>query len=247
MHAESLGENLKIKILGCSGGIGGSRRTTSMLVNDNILIDCGTGVMDLELDALAKIEHLFLTHTHLDHLASLPLMLDSVQEQFAARPLTIHLTAESDQVIRQDLFNWRLWPDFFNLGDDSPVCMQTRIMTLNDFREIGDIRFSMLPARHSVPAVGYLMSGENTGSFAFSGDCSENDELWRALNALPALDQLVVECSYTAAEEELSRKAKHIFISHLKAGNEDLIMQQLADLIPQRRISRLHNGQSFTL
>ena len=52
---------MKIKVLGCSGGIGGPARTTALLIDDDILIDAGTGVADLEPRALAAIDHVFLT------------------------------------------------------------------------------------------------------------------------------------------------------------------------------------------
>jgi hypothetical protein len=43
---------LKLRILGCcSGGIGGGLRTTSMLLGHDVLIDAGTGIGDLSLDA----------------------------------------------------------------------------------------------------------------------------------------------------------------------------------------------------
>ena len=40
---------MKIRILGASGGIGALARTTSILVDHDILIDAGTGVGDLAL------------------------------------------------------------------------------------------------------------------------------------------------------------------------------------------------------
>lgn len=56
---------MKLRILGCSGGIGGEHlRTTSLLVDDDVLIDAGTGVGDLPIADLARIDHVFLTHTH---------------------------------------------------------------------------------------------------------------------------------------------------------------------------------------
>ena len=67
---------MKIKILGCSGGIGGELRTTSMLVDGDILIDAGTGVGDLSIEELLAIDHIFITHSHLDHIAFIPLLLD---------------------------------------------------------------------------------------------------------------------------------------------------------------------------
>ena len=38
-----------------------------MLLDEDILIDAGTGVGDLSLEELKKIDHVFVTHSHLDH------------------------------------------------------------------------------------------------------------------------------------------------------------------------------------
>ncbi len=255
---------MQIKILGCSGGIGGSRRTTSMLLGDDILIDCGTGVLDLEIQELAKIRHVFLTHTHLDHILSLPLMLDTVQEEAELHPLQLHLTQESDQIVREHLFNWKLWPDFFNLGDAEPVVLESNLHAVGDAIKTVQCELQMLPAQHSVPAVGYLVRSTG-GSLAFSGDCCTNDSLWEVLNQQPSLDHLIVECSYTDAEQELSVKAKHycssslaedlkkldhepnIYLTHLKPGAEDEIVAEVQKLVPGRSIKALHNGQQFEL
>ena len=67
-----------LRVLGCSGGISADLRTTSLLLNENILIDAGTGVGDLTLAQLRKIEHLFLTHSHLDHICSIPFIAEAV-------------------------------------------------------------------------------------------------------------------------------------------------------------------------
>ena len=67
---------MKLRILGCSGGIGGSLRTTSMLLDHDVLIDAGTGVGDLSLEEMSAIDHVFLTHSHLDHIVFIPFMLD---------------------------------------------------------------------------------------------------------------------------------------------------------------------------
>ena len=61
---------MKFRVLGCSGGIGGrNARTTAFLVDDDILIDGGTGVGELEYEELLRINHIFVTHAHLDHIA----------------------------------------------------------------------------------------------------------------------------------------------------------------------------------
>ncbi|HMV13254.1 MAG TPA: MBL fold metallo-hydrolase, partial [Nitrosomonas sp.] len=69
---------MKLRVLGCSGGIGKGSSTTSMLLDDDILIDAGTGVSNLTLDELVKIKHIFVTHSHLDHIALIPFLIDTV-------------------------------------------------------------------------------------------------------------------------------------------------------------------------
>src|ERR1017187_6729710 len=70
---------IKLRILGCSGGIGGNARTTAMLLDHDVLIDAGTGVGDLSLSELSLIDHVFITHSHLDHIACIPLLMDNVK------------------------------------------------------------------------------------------------------------------------------------------------------------------------
>ena len=103
---------MKIRILGCSGGIGGRHlRTTSLLVDHDILIDAGTGVGDLAIAELAQIDHVFITHSHLDHTVCLAFLVDTVGEM-RNRPLTVHATGATIEILRAHLFNWATWPDF---------------------------------------------------------------------------------------------------------------------------------------
>ena len=55
---------MRIRTLGCSGGIGAGSRTSSLLIDNDVLIDAGTGIGDLSLEDLDSIRHVFLTHSH---------------------------------------------------------------------------------------------------------------------------------------------------------------------------------------
>ena len=70
---------MKVRVLGCSGAIAKDCRTTSFLIDGDVLVDAGTGVGELTLDEMRRVDHVFLTHAHLDHIASLPLMIDTTQ------------------------------------------------------------------------------------------------------------------------------------------------------------------------
>ena len=108
---------MKLRILGCSGGIGRDLRTTSMLLDDDVLIDAGTGVGDLSIEQLKRIDHVFLTHSHLDHVNGLVLSAGSMggQKLIHARKQTI----KDLEVIFAD----RLWPKLASHKKEDPNAM----------------------------------------------------------------------------------------------------------------------------
>ena len=102
---------MQIRVLGCSGAIAKDCRTTSFLVGDSILIDAGTGVGDLTLEEMGRIDHVLLTHSHLDHIAALPLMLDSVSS-LRRSPVQVHALPATIEALQAHVFNNTIWPDF---------------------------------------------------------------------------------------------------------------------------------------
>ena len=112
---------MKVRVLGCSGAIAQGCRTTSFLINHNILIDAGTGVGDLTLEEMRRIDHVFLTHSHLDHVAALPLMLDAVSS-LRNHPVQVHALPATIAALQAHVFNNTIWPDFSVFLRCSPPC-----------------------------------------------------------------------------------------------------------------------------
>jgi ribonuclease BN (tRNA processing enzyme) len=145
---------MRLRILGCSGGIGGDLRTTSMLLDHDVLIDAGTGVGDLNIDELSRIDHVFVTHSHLDHVTSIPFMVDSVG-WMRDRPITVHAIEPTLEILRQHLFNWKIWPDFTQIPDAQKPFLRYQAVALGKTVDIDGRKLTPLPANHVVPAVGY--------------------------------------------------------------------------------------------
>jgi len=255
---------MQLRVLGCSGGIGGALRTTSLLVDEDILIDCGTGVGDLSLEEMRRLRHIFLTHTHLDHIADLPLLVDTLFSDLQDQPLVIHARQESMDAIRSHIFNWQIWPDFFQLPDSQRPAIEFQPFEINEELDLDGRVFEMIEVNHTVPAVGYRVSCE-TGSFAFSGDTTTNDTLWAALNSHESLDMLIVECAFSNSERALCDAARHycpdtliadlaklrhrpgIYITHLKPGEENQIFSEIEGAAGDLNITRLHGQEKFQL
>lgn len=236
---------VRVRILGCSGGIGRDLRTTSMLVDHDILIDAGTGVGDLTLTELTAIDHVLLTHSHLDHVAALPMMIDTVGE-LRKTPLTVYATPPTLAILREHVFNWKVWPDFSEIPDKTRPFMHFRPITLGETLVFGGRRITVLPADHTVPAVGYHIDS-GRASLVFTGDTGPNDALWPIVNAIDNLKVLIIETAFPNREFKLACASKHlcplmladelarlrplpeIFITHLKPSQVELTMREIED------------------
>lgn len=254
---------MHIRVLGASGGIGDGRHTTSCLIDDDILLDAGSGVTRLSLEALARVDHVFLTHAHLDHLLSLPPMLDSVMGS-RSRPVTLHAIPEVLAVLREHLFNWQLWPDFSRIpSEDAPILAYAPI-EVGVPVVLGGREITALPARHVVPAVGYRLRGRE-GSLIFSGDTCSHAALWEAAAATADLRHLIVECSFPNSLREVAELSMHycpetlcpdlarlgahvaVWVTHMKPGAEVDILVELGEGAHCRLVQPLREGHIFEL
>jgi ribonuclease BN (tRNA processing enzyme) len=247
---------MKVRVLGCSGGIGGNGlRTTCLAVDDDILIDAGTGAGDLSLQALTGIDHVFITHSHLDHIACLPFILDSVGE-LRSRPLTMYATRQTQDIIRAHIFNWQIWPDFSQIPTPAQPFLRFETIVVGVPTIIGGRAITALPADHTVPAVGYRI------------DTCVCDALWEALNAVGNLRSLIIEAAFPDHERALALLSKHlcpsllaeelekltngtdVFVTHAKPAQFDRIRQEIADGLARgsrHRVAMLQHDQVFDL
>lgn len=250
---------MRITILGCSGGIGAGARTSAMLVDDDVLLDAGTGIGELKLEQLHSIRHVFLTHSHLDHIAGLPLLIDSIFTEDVDVPVTVYGRRETIDAIKKHLFNWVIWPDFSALPSEEKPMLRYVECNPGDTVTIGHRTFHAVDVAHSVPSVGYTVQN-SAGAFAVSGDTKKNNTLWPVLNACEHLRVLVIEVSFPDELSELAATAGHycprtlsedlqllrhdpdIWLTGMKPGEEKRIFKQVIAALPDRNIRMLERG-----
>lgn len=185
---------MKVTILGASGGIARGLRTVSIQVDDDVLIDAGTGVNDLTLEQMASIQHVFLTHAHLDHIACLPMLADAALDRRNG-PLTVHALPETLAVLRDCLFNNRVWPDYTVRPSAGAPWVVLEEIALGRPIVLSGRTITPLPARHSVPCAGYAVEGPH-GGFAYSGDTAFCEEFWGEVNRMQSLRNIFLECTF---------------------------------------------------
>lgn len=250
---------MQVRILGCSGGIGSGLKTTSILLDEDILIDAGTGVGDLTLEELRRLRHVFLTHSHLDHVVGLPLFVDAAFESYVRNPLQVHARKETIDALQAHLFNDVMWPDFSVLPNAARPVLNYREMQPGDQLTLGEREFRAVDVKHAVPTLGYCVKSSDK-VIAFSGDTTTNRTLWPVLNDYRNLDVLIIEVSFPNQQAELAMKSGHycprtfardleklkhdpaIWLTAMKPGEEELIMDEVCAELPGRSIRRLESG-----
>jgi ribonuclease BN (tRNA processing enzyme) len=255
---------MRIRILGCSGGIGAGSRTSAMLVDDDVLIDAGTGVGDLELEEIDSIRHVFLTHAHLDHIAGLPMLADSVFDENFTTPLTVYAREETLRALQDHVFNGVIWPDFARLPTAGNPMLRYQVCSPGDTVTINHRDFYAVDVMHTVPTLGYTVQNSG-GVFAVSGDTKTNETLWPVLNACDDLRVLIIEVSFPDEMERLANEAGHycpstlakdlerlrhepeIWLTGMKPGEEGRIMEQVSKAIPGKNIKMLSAGTILTV
>jgi ribonuclease BN (tRNA processing enzyme) len=257
---------MQIRVLGCSGSIAAGNRTTSFLLDDHVLIDAGTGVGELTLEEMARIDHILVTHSHLDHVLAIGLLADSVTRRRAAAarpPVRVHALAATLAALRTHIFNGVIWPDFTRLPDAAHPVLSLEAVEVGQVLQLGARVVEVLPASHTVPAVGYAVLG-SAGAWVFTGDTGPNPALWQRLRSL-AVATLVIETAFGDDELALARISRHlcpsqlqveleqlatpadVFITHIKPGEVDAVMSEIGAQTSRHRIRALVSGQVMHL
>ncbi len=252
---------MQLTVLGCYGGIGGARRTMSLLFDDDVLIDAGTGVGELTLEQMAKIDHVFLTHAHLDHSGFIPLLADAVAFM-RQRPLQVHALPETIAVLKQNMLNGKLWPDYSIMPSVEQPYIRFVPVAIGVPSQLGSRRITPLPARHSVPAAGYWVDS-GAASFVYTGDTTDCPELWAALNNIENLRYLMIETTLREADGAMAETYGHLsagilarglahlqhpaqlLIAHMEPGKEQQIMAEVTAACEKFQPVQVQQGQQF--
>lgn len=180
----------------------------TMVIDDTVAIDAGCLAMSCSDTQRQQIRDVILTHTHLDHIAGLPLFIDDLFSTLT-EPVTIHATKEMIETLERDIFNWAIYPRFSELSNDhGPVIAYNEFVRGSRFY-VKHFAVQSIAVNHKVSATGFVISDGNS-SVAITGDTAPTEDIWRACNAAPNLKALLVECAFPNDLSELAAASFHL-------------------------------------
>jgi ribonuclease BN (tRNA processing enzyme) len=202
-----------LEILGCHGGSVPKRRLPSFLINGHVLLEAGSVTSALPLGAQASIEHVLISHAHLDHTVGLAFLVDNIQSAQTVAGSTATVTAASIAPVVDDLrthcFNNRLWPDFTKLPTPEDPALRFQTLREREVIEFGSLTVVPVPVQHAVPATGFIIHDGSAG-LVFSGDTGPTDEIWKVAREFKGLHAIIVETAFPNRLENLATVSGHL-------------------------------------
>jgi ribonuclease BN (tRNA processing enzyme) len=249
-------------ILGSFGGSSPTCRTTSFLINGELALDAGSITQALPLEAQRRIRQIVLTHSHLDHIASIPFLVENTfAEQRDA--LEILVTPQVLRTVKLHLFNNDTWPDFTRIPNDLLPAIRLRQVEPRAPFSLKGLRLTPVPVRHTVPTHAYLVEEEEGGVVLFTSDTGPTDEVWEVANRTSKLRAVIVEVSFPTRMQAVADVSLHltpttlagelaklrrdvaVYLYHLKPAYVDELRQELAATRLPHAAEELRQGEVY--
>ncbi|RLA80852.1 MAG: phosphohydrolase [Epsilonproteobacteria bacterium] len=237
-----------IKILGSHGNRSDKFYTTCIQVAKHTVIDAGNIIYGLGNKA-KDIDSIFLSHSHLDHILDSVFLCDNFFSE-RTEPLRIYALKETIKILKENMFNWKIWPDFTELKLELSDKKALEFIEIEFDKpiDIDGVILTPIKANHTVACCGYLIEKGGSG-ILFSGDTYKNDRLWEILNNNLHVKSLIVDVSFPSSMGSLAKDSKHltpkllkeeltklkrdnveIYINHVKSNFQEVIEKEITDI-----------------
>lgn len=196
-----------VKVLGTAAAIGGLAPTSSYLIDDNTLLDCGSGVETLSRQAQLGIVRVLLTHAHLDHCAGLVALLET-HAAHGGPGICVHTQQETIDALRGGVLDGLQDFEAAHNAQGEPLLRYAPI-EVGDAIPLPDGMATALPAQHSIPSVGWLVEGP-WRALAYTGDTALCPAFWHWSANVPSLSDIICEVCCTSDEPDRAVSEGHM-------------------------------------
>jgi ribonuclease BN (tRNA processing enzyme) len=237
---------MRIRMLPSAVAGHGLEFLTTFIVNGTVAIDAGALGFWGDLEGQRGVGHVFLSHSHADHVCSLPMFVTNTHDG-RARNILVHGHAAVLESLSRDVFNGRVWPDFLRPAGGPPPLLDLEETVEHRACEAAGLRITPVRVDHPVPTMAHLVD-DGTAAVVISTDSAPTGELWRVAARVPNLKAVFLGASFPEEEAALARVAGHlvpsqvdaelskidpgvaVYAVHIKPGHRQVVIDQLRAL-----------------
>ncbi|MCS6875557.1 MAG: MBL fold metallo-hydrolase [Aquificaceae bacterium] len=256
-------ESLEVHLLGTSGGRAKGKHNVCIYLPETVIIDAGN-IFALDGERLLKIEHIILTHSHLDHLVDLPFLIDYTYG-LRTKPLKVYGLSHTLGSLRKNIMNWDIWPEFGTLKLPMTDEYAVEYIEMQPQREYKIDGYSIMPleSKHTVPTIS-IMVKKNGKGFVYTSDTYKNPSLWEMVEkdteikavfvdvSFPSYMSMVAQASMHNTPQSLSedlkflnRKDVKVYALHIKPSHQLEVVKELKSM--NRRVYPLTGARKMKI
>ena len=253
---------MRVELLPSCLPAGDAQFLVSYLVDDAVAIDGGSVGLLADLDRQRRVRHVFVTHEHLDHIATLPIFLENVYEP---GPDCVEILAGEAvmEYLAVDVFNDRVWPDFFALSTGEDRFLRGTPLEPGRPVQRAGMTFTPVPVSHALSTLGLIID-DGRAVVVVPSDTGPTEAIWRVAAATGRVAAVFLECSFPAALADLAARVGHlstltfaaevaklprgvrVIVVHRKARYAESIAREIASLgLPGVEMVRPGFGYDF--
>ena len=219
---------------------------TSYLINDSLAIDAGSLAIGLTPEEQLRIRSIIITHAHLDHVISLPLMVTDLFEELR-EPIKLYATPSDFDAIQQHLLTQRVWITLETMKNSRTELIEYHpIKPAESFFAEG-LKITPIAVSHTVLTHGLLVEDDKS-ALLFTSDTGATDRIWQVAETCDKLRAVFIDLSFPDRLTELARVSCHhspatlleelpkiksgvpVYAVHLKATYYDQVAAEIAAL-----------------
>jgi cAMP phosphodiesterase len=253
---------MHIKVLGCYGTEFLRYKSCGFLINGTVMLDAGSICSPLTLEEQRKVQDIYITHSHLDHIKDIFFLANNLLEE-KGQTIRVYSVAAILKSLKRHFVNGIICPDFTSISLGGGHALGFETIQEGVFYPLTEgISIRAEKVDHNVAAVGYIIRCEH-GHVVYTGDTGPTEQIWQVCNALGNLLAVFIECSFSNAQQELATLSGHltpqtmanelkklkgkdypIFIFHMKPQYLKTIEEEIHAL-GNERISILAQGEEL--
>lgn len=239
-----------VRIIGGHGGVSPGFRATSYLIDGRLLIDAGSVASGIQIVDQALIDHILISHSHLDHISDLAFLADNCFGM-KGKPFEIFCNKPVRESIMTHLLNDKIWPDFTKLPNNENPTLHFNDLLPGVETNIGNYKVTAIPVNHQGGAMGFIIERKNC-AIVFTQDTGPTDEIWKAAHKVKNLKAIFTEVSFPNKLEKVALDSQHhtprtmkeeikkmpadipIFLGHLKPNFQAELYKEIEALSDER-------------
>jgi ribonuclease BN (tRNA processing enzyme) len=235
-----------VQVIGGHGGVSPNYKNTSYLIDRKLLIDAGSVASGIQIDQQVLIDHILISHSHLDHISDLAFLADNCFGM-KGKPFEIYTSEIVRKNIMTHLLNDEIWPDFTKIPNAEDPTLRFHVLEEDKRIVLGDYKVTMIKVNHPAGGYGFIVERKNS-AVVFTQDTGPTDKIWEAAKQVTNLKAIFTEVSFPNKLQDVATLSFHhtpqtikeeikkmpgnvpIFLGHLKPNYQTELTKEIDEL-----------------